>query len=297
MFGDHLSDKVSIIIPVYNAEKYLAECIESAFNQTYPNIEIIAVDDGSTDSSKNILKKFQDKIKVILKENGGTASALNVGIKNMTGEWFKWLSADDLLYPNAVEELVKAAKKKSNPKNSILYSNFEMIDSLGNVIGKQIEPNYNDLDDFEFNVILLDHFVGNAITSLIHKSALDEYGLFDKNIGLLEDSELWLRYSLLHNCRLYLIPKILAQYRVHESQLTKTKILKSIETGAKLRKIVLEKLKPELREKYLVSLKKFKKSKPFSVRSRRVLRNVMVKYLPSSLSTKVLKIYLESKNN
>lgn len=289
--------KVSIIIPVYNAEKYLEECLESALNQTFSDIEVIAVNDGSTDSSLDILKKYQNKIKIITKENGGTASALNVGIKNMTGEWFKWLSADDLLYPNAVEDLLNEFSKYENKKNTILYSNFDLIDSEGEIISQNIEPNYNELSNFEFNVILLDHFVGNAITSLIHKSTLDEYGLFDENIGLLEDSELWLRYCILHNCRLYLMPEILAQYRVHESQLTKTKILKSIETGAKLRKMLLEKLEPELREKYVISLKKFKKSKTFSVRSRRVLRNVMIKYLPSSLSTKVLKIYLESKND
>jgi len=77
--------KVSIIIPVYNAEKYLEECIESALNQTYPDIEIIAVNDGSTDNSLGILKKYEGKIKIISKENGGVASALNAGINAMTG--------------------------------------------------------------------------------------------------------------------------------------------------------------------------------------------------------------------
>src|SRR2546428_1497219 len=97
--------KVSIIIPVYNAEKYLDKCINSAINQTYPDIEIIAVNDGSTDRSLDILKKYSDKIKIISKENGGLASARNAGFKGARGEWIKPLDADDILYPNAVEEL------------------------------------------------------------------------------------------------------------------------------------------------------------------------------------------------
>jgi len=89
--------KVSIIIPVYNTEKYLHECINSALNQTYPEIEIIAVNDGSTDSSLNILKEYDKKIIIVDKKNGGTSSALNAGIRKMTGEWFKWISSDDYL--------------------------------------------------------------------------------------------------------------------------------------------------------------------------------------------------------
>ena len=99
--------KVSIIIPVYNAEQFLDECINSTLNQTYDNIEIIAENDGSTDNSKNILEKFNSKIKIIHKINGGTASALNAGIKEMNGEWFKWLSADDVLKRNCIDVLIK----------------------------------------------------------------------------------------------------------------------------------------------------------------------------------------------
>ena len=89
--------KVSIVIPVYNTEKYLDDCIESALNQTYKEIEVIAVNDGSTDNSLEVLKKYADRIKIISKPNGGTSSALNVGIAAMAGEWFKILGADDVL--------------------------------------------------------------------------------------------------------------------------------------------------------------------------------------------------------
>ena len=288
--------KVSIVIPVFNAEKYISECIESALNQTHKNIEIIAVDDGSTDKSLELLQRYENKIKVISKENAGTATALNVGIKAMSGEWFKWLSADDALYPNAIEELVSATKKINGKKKTILYSSYDIMDSKGKVIKKFIEPNYNDLNLFEFNVILLDHFVGNGITSLIHKSALEDYGIFDEKIGFQEDYELWLRFCLLHGCKLQLVPKTLAKYRVHEKQLTQTKIGENLEKAENVRKFVLDKLKPLEKEKYEIALKQFKKNKHVGVKGRRFLRKSMSKVLPKSVSDKILKVYLNRKN-
>ena len=81
--------KASIVIPVYNAEKYLDECVRSALDQTYADIEVIAVDDGSTDSSAEILDGYADRVRVLRKPNGSTASALNYGYRRMDGAWFK----------------------------------------------------------------------------------------------------------------------------------------------------------------------------------------------------------------
>lgn len=283
---------VSVIIPIYNAEKYIRESIGSVLNQTYPNLEIIAVNDGSTDSSLKILEEYSDKIQIISKQNGGTASALNLGIKNMKGEWFKWLSADDGLYPNAIEELISEAEKLQDKKN-ILYSNYDIIDSEGKVIKQFVEPNYNELKIFEINSILLDHYVGNGTTSLIHKSAFDQFGLFDEDIGFAEDYELWLRLCVLHNFRLHLVPKILAKYRVHETQLTKAKYGKALANSRKIRNMILEKLDPETRKRYEIELKKIRNSKPMKVRFRRAVRDRMVKILPKSASEKILKTYME----
>lgn len=287
--------KVSIVIPVYNTEKYLDECILSVLNQTYHDIEIIAVNDGSRDNSLKILEQYSDKIKIISKPNGGTASALNLGIENMNGQWFKWLSADDLLYPTAVEELVSVAEKLKDKENTIFYSNYDIIDSNGNIIEQFIEPDYNNLDQFEFNTILLDHYIGNGTTSLIHKSAFDRYGLFDETIGFQEDYELWMRYCLQYNCRLYLIPKILAKYRVHQNQLTNKKVGASLKNADMVRQIVLKKLDHKLQEKYLNALKQYKKKTPITIRGRRTIRDAMFKVLPYSVSTKLVKFYLERK--
>src|SRR5579885_2076138 len=137
--------KVSVIIPVYNAEQYIRESVRSVLGQTYDDIEIIAVDDGSTDKSLEILREYENKIKIISKKNGGTATAFNTGIKVMSGEWFKWLSADDVLYPTAVQELVDAAAKIQD-KNTVIYSNYDIIDETGKVVKQFIEPDYNNME-------------------------------------------------------------------------------------------------------------------------------------------------------
>jgi len=113
---DFLENKVSIIIPVHNSEKFLEECIESALNQTYQDIEIIAVDDGSTDNSLKILEKYSDKIKIIKLKNCTLQVALNQGLKIAQGEWIKRLDSDDILYPDAVENLVSVGKNVEDKK-------------------------------------------------------------------------------------------------------------------------------------------------------------------------------------
>ncbi len=290
-------DKISIVIPVYNTQEYLEECINSALNQTYNNKEVIAVDDGSTDHSLEILKKYSDRITIITKKNGGTASALNRGIESMTGTWFKWLSADDVLYPNALEEMILESSKIDNKEKTIFYSNYDIINSDGKIIEKFTEPDYNKVENFQQHIILLDHYFGNGTTSLIHRSAIQEFGSFNETIGYKEDYELWLRYCVLHNCRLHLIPKTLAKYRVHQKQLTKEKVAISLSQTNKIREFILGKIDPEERKKYEVALKEYQKTKPLATRSRHMLRDTMFKILPRSVSSSILKSYMNMKKD
>lgn len=286
---------VSIIIPVYNTENFIKECIESAINQTYPDIEIIVINDGSTDNSLRIINEFDGKIKIISKSNGGTASALNTGIRNMKGEWFKWLSADDVLYPNAIQDLIEETKKIDFAKNCILYSNYDIIDSNGKIIKKFIEPNYNSMKIFDVNTILLDHYVGNATTSLIHKSAFDKFGLFDEDLGFAEDYELWLRLCILRKYRLHLIPRVLAKYRIHGGQLTSKKIDQTLQNAVRIKKHVIDQLDEDEKKEYLAALKNFKRSRPFIVRARHGIRDAMFKIFPKPVSQAILHEYFKRK--
>lgn len=105
---------VSVIIPVYNGEKYLEECLESVIGQSYRNIEILAVNDGSTDLSRSILERWQKldkRVRILDKENGGQSSARNLGISNSSGELVMFVDCDDVLYAEAISELVNLKEK------------------------------------------------------------------------------------------------------------------------------------------------------------------------------------------
>jgi glycosyltransferase involved in cell wall biosynthesis len=104
---------VSIIITSYNYERFVSESIESALSQTYPNVELIVVDDGSQDNSRQIIAQYQDRAKVIFKKNGGQASAFNTGFKESNGDIIFFLDSDDTLLPTAVEKVVEKFRTNS----------------------------------------------------------------------------------------------------------------------------------------------------------------------------------------
>ena len=110
--------KVSIVIPVYNGSDYLKEAIESALAQTYKNIEIIVVNDGSNDNgnTQRIALSYGNEIRYYYKENGGTATALNFGIEKMQGEYFSWLSHDDVYYPEKISTQIEYLNKQTNKR-------------------------------------------------------------------------------------------------------------------------------------------------------------------------------------
>ncbi|MBR3162033.1 MAG: glycosyltransferase family 2 protein [Bacilli bacterium] len=120
--------KVSVIIPVYNAEKFLNQCISSIANQTMQDIEIIAINDGSTDNSLNVLdglsQRYKGKLKIYTKENGGAGSARNIGIENAMGEFIKFVDADDYLEVNILEKMYTIAKEHNV---SLVRGNYQTI--------------------------------------------------------------------------------------------------------------------------------------------------------------------------
>ena len=103
---------VSIIIPVYNGENFVIEAIESALNQTYENIEVIVVNDGSVDRTEELITPYLRRLKYIKKENGGVSSALNLGIKESQGEYVSWLSHDDIYYPEKIKKQINFLKNR-----------------------------------------------------------------------------------------------------------------------------------------------------------------------------------------
>lgn len=122
--------KVSIIIPVYGVEKYIRQCIESVLNQTYKNIEVIVVNDGTKDNSMKIIEEYirDNRIKIINKENGGLSSARNRGIEEATGKYIFFVDSDDWLENNTIEELINNLEDEE-----ILECNFFIYDEITNI--------------------------------------------------------------------------------------------------------------------------------------------------------------------
>ena len=288
---DPTNDMVSVVIPVYNSEKFLKESVNSVLNQTYQNIEIIAVDDGSTDNSAKILKEYSDRITIISQSNQGLASALNSGIKKLKGKWFKWFSPDDILYPEAIEVLVNEAKKQ--PESTIIYSNWELIDENGNKLRDFSESNYNNLDKFDFNVRFLAGQLINVNTALIPCS------LFKRGCRIRElkdpvaiDYDFFLRSGILYDTKFYLIPQNLVKYRVHSEQLSHKKISHSLEYLNEIRQEILNQLDESKRKHYLFLEKEYNEKKPVSKKTMELGLKIATKLLPEEITDRMLVFYL-----
>ena len=216
----HANPKVSIIIPVYNGSNYLKEAIDSAINQTYKNIEIIVVNDGSDDDGKSemIALSYGNKIKYFSKENGGVSTALNLGIENMTGDYFSWLSHDDIYFPQKIEIQINYLKNNYllNEK-TILYSNCKVIDKNGKAISCTKFENSRYSSHSEYALL---HGLIAGITLLIPYKAFEDYGLFSVEYRCIQDYLLF--FDFLKTYKYVFTKDVLAASRSHEKQVTNT---------------------------------------------------------------------------
>lgn len=207
--------KVSIIIPVYNGSDYMKYAIDSALAQTYKNIEVIVVNDGSKDNgkTKKVAKEYGNKIRYFEKENGGVSTALNLAIENMKGDYFSWLSHDDEYLPTKIEEQLKMIDEN---EKTIIISDFYTINESGNITGT-IKMNKKNIEKSSYYQLFEGNL--NGITLLIPKKAFEEVGLFDESLRCTQDYDLW--YKMLNKgYKFKCIEKCLAKSRQHPNQTT-----------------------------------------------------------------------------
>ena len=282
-------NKVSIVIPVYNSEIFLKESMDSILNQSYKNIEVIVVNDGSTDNSQQILEEYSNKITVINQKNSGLASALITGIKHSSGKWFKWFSPDDVMFPDTIETLVHEAEKYSD---TIVYSNWEIIDEKGNKLREFYESNYNELSEYDYNIRLLDGQLINVNTTLIPSKIFEKSIIFENlDDPVAIDYDFFLRCAILNKTKFHLISKSLIQYRIHLDQLSRKNISKTLNYVEKIKLKVLSNLSEKEKIKYLVELKKYQKSK--SVEQKIIQLGLKIlSNGPTQISDRVLNLYL-----
>ena len=173
---------------MHNAERYLDECVQSALGQTHPYTEIIAVDDGSTDTSPEILHSCAECVRVFSKENGCAASAPSLRARRMSGDRFRSLSADDLLRPHAMAALAAEDGRLDDAAaaTSIPCAARDSIAADGSPASAEgaWPADYGWLPPLRRAAVLFDHSCGNAIMSMFHRSTFAHCGEFDEDCGL-----------------------------------------------------------------------------------------------------------------
>lgn len=212
---------VSIVIPVYNGSNYLREAIDSALAQTYSNFEVIVVNDGSDDNGKTeeIALSYGDKIRYFYKENGGVATALNLAIKNMKGEYFSWLSHDDLYYSNKLEVQIEALKKCGD-MTRIVISDYDFLEQERQEISNFRLTDMASIEKIENSIFTVLQCMVGGCTLLIHKSHFERVGNFNETLITTQDYDLWFR--MFRYQKLLYVPKSLIISRLHKEQGTHT---------------------------------------------------------------------------
>lgn len=223
--------KISVIMPVYNGEKYLDEAIKSILNQSELDFEFIIVDDGSTDATKNIIDQNPDnRIKYLKTNHGGIVNALNFGIRESSGVYIARMDADDISLPDRFKSQIEYLD--SNSDVAICGTFAEVINEEGLAIGEMTFK--------EGSVTLSDLFFHNSFihpSVMIRKKVLDSVGLYKEKFRHVEDYELWSR--VLRSFKGVNIPEKLLRYRRHSSQVTTSKKFKMRFLGLAVRVLVL----------------------------------------------------------
>lgn len=209
---------VSILIPTYNQDSYIAEALDSALEQTYPNIEIIVHDYASTDNTYNILKKYNDpRLRVLRsKVNHGMVWSWNNIMDQAKGEYIKFFASDDLLYPTCVEELVKTAQM--NKSASLITCKRVIIDQNGKKISTLQYASKNTVDNGLTHAhwiltTLIENLIGEPTAVLFRKRDVKKAGRFDDDLHNFVDFEYWIR--LLAHGDLVYMNKPLCAFRAH----------------------------------------------------------------------------------
>ncbi|MBX2990028.1 MAG: glycosyltransferase family 2 protein [Bacteroidetes bacterium] len=200
---------VSVVIPAYNAERFVGKTIESILLQTYPHFEVLVVDDGSTDSTAGIVKSFavhDSRVKLLQKPNGGVATARNMGIRNATGEYVAPCDSDDVWYPDRLKAQVECMIQ-SDESVGLVYCWSKIIDEDDRPI-VDITHSY---EGRVFADLVYSNFLGNGSCALIRRRCFDAVGEYNGATTPCEEWDLYIRVAERYKVRL--VPNILVGYR------------------------------------------------------------------------------------
>jgi glycosyltransferase involved in cell wall biosynthesis len=212
------SPRVSITIPTYNCARFLGQAIRSALSQTYTDYEIVVVDDGSTDDTREVLAEFGDRIRYVYQPNGGLSSARNLAVSQARGELIAYLDADDLWYPHRLEAGV--AFLDAHEECGLVHSDWTMIDETDRVIQPRV--NADSGRPFPRGHCTLDLLQRSHIqvpTVLERRECFDRVGTFDPRLKTAQDYLHWIRIAM-DGMAIGYVPESLALYRRTASSLS-----------------------------------------------------------------------------
>jgi len=197
---------VTIVTPTYNQAEFLAATLDSMLAQDYPNIEYLVLDDGSTDTTPDVLQRYNGRVRWERQANMGQSRTLNKGWAGARGEYLGYLSSDDLLAPNAISTLVRALEE--HPDVPVVYCDFDLIDGQGRKTGHVQTPDYDRRQMIE------ELICQPGPGALFRRKVLEQAGGWNESLRKIPDFEFWLRASRMGP--FLRVPETLAQYRVHE---------------------------------------------------------------------------------
>jgi glycosyltransferase involved in cell wall biosynthesis len=209
--------KISVVLPVYNSARFVAQSIQSVLGQTFKDFEIIVVDDGSTDDTASVIGRFGALVSYHYQKNQGAAAARNLGVSRSQGQYVAFLDADDIWYPNKLSAQVSLLE--TDPSLGFAYSDIDTIDENGEVVEKQfltkryhraVDKTRKSLTSFVFNGPF-----PYPSTVILKRDVFAHSGGFNSHFrgNYHEDFELWARIAQIS--AMYFMPTSLVQYRIH----------------------------------------------------------------------------------
>jgi glycosyltransferase involved in cell wall biosynthesis len=199
---------VSLVIPSYNHARYLRAAIDSVLAQDYPRVELIVIDDGSTDGSPEILRSYGSRFRWEVQSNQGQVATQNRAWRSSRGDVLGYLSADDVLLPQAISRSV--ACLRGHPDAVLAYCDFNLVDPSGRFIRRVRTP------DFSYRDMLVKGLCPPGPGAFFTRTGFEKTGLWDKDLRTALDYDYWLRLGL--HGRFVRIPEVLAHYRMHPGQ-------------------------------------------------------------------------------
>ena len=244
--------QISVIMPVYNGEKYLREALESILNQTFKDFEFIIINDGSTDKTLETIQSFTDpRIKLITQENRGIIYSLNKGITESRGKYIARMDADDISLPERLEKEYRFLEQ--NPNYGIVGTTFLIINKNNQVIG--VNAVLLENEDLEKEIIIETTF-GHG-TVMMRKSVLDTVGYYNPKALHAEDFDLWTRFA--EKSKMANLSEVLYLWRDNPQGISRTKNLTQSKNAQKIQEIQIYKFANLNRQKII----NFKKNKTY----------------------------------